>query len=177
MLAHTRAGGINVADVVGFATLPRLYAGLLVGLGGVLAASSLVKRLREARGHSAVHRIRSPLADATVLVRTFGSIVLLVLYVLGLQQFSFFPVTAIFLAVMFFLYGRGPIWRVLLVAVIGAAALDVVRIQPASGHLAPLADVAIPLEHLLTKNGVDPATLHRQRLADLGAGGGLGGGG
>lgn len=129
VLAHTRSGGTDVADVVGFATLPRLYAGLLVGLGGVLAASSLIKRLREARGHSAVHRIRSPLADPTVLVRTFGSIVLLVLYVLGLQQFSFFPVTAIFLAVMFFLYGRGPIWRVLLVAVIGAAALDVLFIR------------------------------------------------
>jgi len=129
VLAHTHSGGANVADVVGFGTLPRLYAGLLVGLGALLAGSSLIKLLQEARGRAAVLRIRSPLADPTVLMRTLGSMVLLVLYVLGLQQFTFFPVTAVFLAVMFFLYGRGPIWRVLLVAVVGAAALDVLFIR------------------------------------------------
>ena len=129
VLAHTRSGGGNVANVVGFATLPRFYAALLIGLGGLLAVSSLVKLLREVRGHQAVHRIRSALADPVVLMRTFGSIVLLVLYVLGLQQLAFFPVTAVFLAVMFFLYGRGPIWRVLIVAVVGAAALDILFIR------------------------------------------------
>jgi len=43
VLAHTHSGGANVADVVGFGTLPRLYAGLLVGLGALLAGSSLIR--------------------------------------------------------------------------------------------------------------------------------------
>ncbi len=129
VLARTKAGGSSGADVVGFATLPRLYAGLLVGLGALLAASSLFKMLRDARSHHVAPKVRSAFADPIVLMRAFGSIVLMILYVLGLQQFPFFPVTAVFLAVMFFLYGRGPIWRVLLVAILGGAVLDVLFIR------------------------------------------------
>jgi len=129
VLAHTRSGGTSGADVIGFASLPRVYALLLIVLGGMLAASSAARLLREARGRVQPHRIRSALADPTILMRMIGSIVLLVLYAVGLQYFVFFPVTAVFLAAMFLLYGRGPIWRVILVSLLGAGAFDVLFIR------------------------------------------------
>ena len=129
VLAHTRSGGTSGADVIGFASLPRLYAILLIGLGGLLAISSVTKLLGEARGRLQARRIRSALANPTILLRTIGTVVLLILYVLGLQKFVFFPVTALFLAAMFFLYGRGPIWAVILVAIVGAGTLDVLFIR------------------------------------------------
>lgn len=129
VLAHTRSGGANVADVVGFATLPRLYAGLLIGLGALLGANALLKALRQRAAGAAAARSRSSLADPKVLLRTVGALALLVLYVIGLERFDFLAVTAAFLAAMFLLYGRGPLWRVLLIAAVGAAALDVLFVR------------------------------------------------
>lgn len=129
VLAYTHSGGAHVANVVGFATLPRLYASLLIGLGALLGGNSLIEMHRDARAGRAPLRNRSPLADRTVLLRTVGTVALLVLYVIGLEHTAFFPATTVFLGVMFLIYGRAPLWRVLLVAILGAAALDVLFIQ------------------------------------------------
>ena len=129
VLARTRSGGEDVANVVGFATLPRLYALLLAGLSILLAAGALIRNRREARGLIERGEIHSVLADRTVLMRMVGAVGLLVLYVIGLQYLSFLPTTIVFLAAMFLLYGRRPLWAVGLVAVLGGAALDIVFIR------------------------------------------------
>ena len=67
-----------------------------------------------------------PLALFCVLLIAMA---LTALYVAGLERLQFFPVTAVFLAAMFLLYGRRPLWGVGLAALLGAAALDVVFIR------------------------------------------------
>ena len=129
VLAGTRSGGEDVANVVGFATLPRLYALLLVALSMLLGASALIRNRKEARGLLAPGEVHSVLADRTVVLRMAGAVVLLVLYVIGLESFSFLPLTIAFLAAMFLLYGRRPLWAVGLVAVLGGLALDIVFIR------------------------------------------------
>ncbi len=129
MLAGTRSGGEDVANVVGFATLPRLYALLLVALSILLGASALIRNRKEARGLIAPDEVHSVLADRTVVLRMVGAVVLLILYVIGLESFSFLPLTIAFLAAMFLLYGRRPLWAVGLVAVLGGLALDIVFIR------------------------------------------------
>lgn len=129
VLAHTKSGGTDSANVVGFATLPRLYAALLVGLGLLLAGTSGVQVIKERRGTVTPTMVSSALSDPIVLMRAIGTVVLLVLYVVGLEALPFFPVTVAFLALMFLIYGRKPLWRVLIVAAVGAAALDVVFVR------------------------------------------------
>ncbi len=129
VLAHTHNNGAHVADVLDFATLPRLYGLLLLGLSVLLAATSLVRKRREMRSGAALGRAPSPLSNPVVLGRAAGTVVLTALYVVGLERLQFFPVTAVFLAAMFLLYGRRPLWGVGLAALLGAAALDVVFIR------------------------------------------------
>ncbi len=129
VLARTPNSGAQVADVLDFATLPRLYALLLVGLSVLLGASALVRRAREARSAGGLQRARSALADPAVLARAAGSVALTALYVAGLERLAFFPVTAAFLAAMFLVYGRRPLWGVALAALAGAAALDAVFVR------------------------------------------------
>lgn len=50
---------------------------------------------------------------------------------------------------------------------------DVVRVQPASRYLAPLADPVVAGEHLLAEDGIQPSQLRLEGMADLGAGRGL----
>jgi len=129
VLEYTRSGGEDVANVVGFATLPRLYAILLIGLSSLLGISALLRARRESRSSTEQSRVRSLLANRSVLFRMVGAVTLLVLYVLALQYFSFLPVTILFLAAMFLLYGRRPLWRVALVAVLGGVSLDLLFIR------------------------------------------------
>lgn len=129
VLAHTRSGGEDVANVVGFATLPRLYAILLIGLSMLLGGNAVLRARREMRDPAEVGKAGSLLANPTVLIRMVGAVMLLVLYVLALQDFSFLPVTIAFLAAMFLLYGRRPLWRVALVALLGGIGLDVLFIR------------------------------------------------
>jgi hypothetical protein len=122
-LSRTADKGAHVADVVGFATLPRLYAGILVALSALMGAGALLRMLAGRQAGSTPGAVAPLLAQRVVLIRTAGTVALTVLYVLGLERFPFFPVTAGFLGASFLLYGRRPLWAVALIAVLGAAIL------------------------------------------------------
>lgn len=129
VLHNTHNNGAHVADVLDFATLPRIYALMLTGLSLLLAGSALFNARKKEGTEAASSRARSPHLNPVVLGRAVGTVALTVLYVLGIESLPFFPVTAMFLAVTFILYGRRPFWGVAVVALLGSAALDVVFVR------------------------------------------------
>lgn len=112
---------VSMANAISSSTLPSVYATLLAALSGLMVISAIVRRLREgaarnARGSGAA---AFPWPHA---LRAGGTLVLLVTYVLALSWIPFFVATAAFLMATLLLYGRAPLWRVVLLALVAAGA-------------------------------------------------------
>lgn len=124
----TEQTGHSVIESVGFATLPSIYAGLLVALSGTLGGVALLGLLRERsvrRKSGSGNRRTAPRAgglSALDGLRTVGTIVAVLVYALLLKYVNFFALTAVFLLVMFHLYGQRSLLRTGVVALVGAAA-------------------------------------------------------
>lgn len=106
------------------ATLPMLYAGLLLFLTSLLAAKALFRLRQPDTGEPAFS-----LAPG-VWLRIAGTLVTLLAYVLLLKSpVPFVVLTGGFLALLFVLYGHRSLLQVGLVAIIGAVALDALFIR------------------------------------------------
>lgn len=109
------------------ATLPTLYASLLVLLSLVMLIGSLRSILRSRRANvgrqAAEHHepAGSPSEGTRLLVRWFGTLTLLVFYALLLPQIHFLVLTTVFLALLFLLFGRRGWLKVAAASVLGGA--------------------------------------------------------
>lgn len=118
-----------------YQTLPKICAIGMIALSLVNISMILFKRKKE----EAIV-LGEPQADIkpmtnnkkTIFVRTAGSLVLLVLYALLLPYIHFVVLTAVFLFVLFFLYGKTKIAPAAMVAGIGATAFWIVFIKIAN---------------------------------------------
>jgi hypothetical protein len=109
------------------ATLPTLYASLLVLLSLMVLIGSLRSILRSRRaadGRQAAHRRPDRLpSDVTLqLVRWSGTLALLILYAILLPHIHFLFLTTAFLALLFLLFGRRGWLKVAAASVLGGAA-------------------------------------------------------
>jgi hypothetical protein len=110
------ASRIVETQTLTYATLPTLYGALLVILAGILGAGSVLKMRIQRREPPAAEKKGG---SRVVRVRTFGTLVLLLAYALLLEHLPFLVLTAAFLAVLFLLYGRRPIWMIACLSVLG----------------------------------------------------------
>ena len=129
VLSRTPDNGTHAADVLDFATLPRIYALMLTALSGVLAVTAWLRGRQVHKWSAPEDRRRSALSEPRVLGRALGTIALTAIYIVAIEHLNFMVATTTFLALTFLLYGRRPLWGVALTAVLGAAALDVVFIR------------------------------------------------
>ncbi|MEF2553973.1 tripartite tricarboxylate transporter TctB family protein [Aurantimonas sp. A2-1-M11] len=118
---------INYVDTPGFImSTGRLdYAAVptIASLGIViLSLIYLAGSLRRAFSAPLVLENRTPIAWS-VVVRRIGTLLLLIGFILMLKQIPFFIASAIFLSAMFVLLGQTSLWRIGLVALVGAGAL------------------------------------------------------
>lgn len=125
---------LAATESITFATLPTVYAALLLGLTLVILVLSL-RSLRLARAeHPAPARAasaaapRRPAGRWTLPVRTWGTLLLLLVYVVLLQFLPFALLTTLYLAAMFALYGQRSVLKVGLVSVLGGAGLHLLFI-------------------------------------------------
>jgi len=119
------------------ATMPSIYAWLLIGLVGLfigitirdmradrLAAQSdqeadtVSPEEEEMQGDVEVVDIRRK----TILLRTFGTLIALLAYVLLLKYVHFMILTTLFLFVMFLLFGQRSIKKIAVISICGGAA-------------------------------------------------------
>lgn len=112
--------GTNIVSggQVTHSTLPIVYAAILLFLTLLLAAKALL-RLRQPDGSAPAFSLAT-----AVWLRIAGTLACLLAYALLLQTVPFVVLTAVFLALLFILYGHRRLLPVTLVAVIGAVALD-----------------------------------------------------
>lgn len=108
------------------ATLPTLYASLLVLLSLMLLSGSLrsILRSRRAADGQAAHRRRDgwPSEVTLQLVRWFGTLALLIVYAVLLPHIHFLFLTTAFLALLFLLFGRRGWLKVAAASVLGGGA-------------------------------------------------------
>lgn len=126
----TEMTGHSVIGSIGFSTLPTIYAGLIVVFAAVIGVVALAGMWRE----RALQR-PSPSPEDTagpgksgpsqklVAIRTLGTIAVVGVYASLLKHVGFFVLTAVFLFIMFQLYGQRSLVQTTIVALIGAAAM------------------------------------------------------
>ncbi len=129
---QTQQVGIVVIESVGFATMPSIYAVLLVALATLYGANS-IRGIVLAIGRREIGD--SPIGEHSgedrgtsrrmAAVRTLGTIVALAVYVGLLEYVNFLALTTAFLFVMFRLYGQKSLVHTGTVAAIGGIAFHV----------------------------------------------------
>ena len=134
--ATTEQSRIVSAQALTYATMPSIYAWLLIGLVGLfigitirdmradrLAAQSdqeadtVSPEEEEMQGDVEVVDIRRK----TILLRTFGTLIALLAYVLLLKYVHFMILTTLFLFVMFLLFGQRSIKKIAVISICGGA--------------------------------------------------------
>lgn len=112
------------------ATLPTAYAGILLVLTLAILAMSL-RSLRRLRPEDAAASPPAPAerpARRLRFVRTWGTVLLLALYVALLPRLPFAVLTTLYLASMFALYGQRSALKIGLVSGLGGAVLHLLFI-------------------------------------------------
>ena len=132
---QTQQVGIVVIESVSFATMPFIYAVLLVALATLYGANS-IRGIVLAIGRREIGD--SPIGEQSgedggtsrrmAAVRTLGTIVMLAVYVGLLEYVNFLALTTAFLFVMFRLYGQKSLGHTGTVAAIGGIAFHVLFI-------------------------------------------------
>lgn len=109
---NTAKGHGNVAgtQTLNFSTLPNVYSGLLVLFSIMILAGSARKLWKNRSAQPQKIQVDSnngPVASRrTILTRTWGSLVLLIVYTLVLEQIHFILLSTLFLASLFLLFGQ-----------------------------------------------------------------------
>lgn len=122
MSGRTSTNIVKAGEVTA-TTLPLLYGAILLFLTAVLAGKALYNLRRPGKKTTAFSH------PPKVWARIAGTLILLTAYVALLKEVPFLPLTAVFLAAMFVLYGHRRWLPIALVAGIGAVALDVLFIR------------------------------------------------
>ena len=134
----TPEDSIQGAEALTFATLPTIYGVALVGLATLYflgAAVGLLRDRRAARSQVATPKAVSAAEERvvvparTVAVRTWATLALLITYATLLEVLPFFPITAAFLFMLFWLYGQRSPVKTGAVALLGGAAFYLLFIQ------------------------------------------------
>lgn len=126
LIINTTGQQTQVADTesLTFATMPTIYGSILLLLSAIFFLGSLRQFL------SAKHRIPSKTTEGaesdspssrTVITRIGLTLVILVTYVVLLEYVQFLVVTALFLFVMFWVFGQRSLWKMAAVALLGGA--------------------------------------------------------
>jgi hypothetical protein len=124
----TRQTNISTTGALGFAVLPSIYAGLLILLALLMMATVVF-----GEGSSPTPRAGAGAAVAeapesagptrrTIALRTWGTLALLLTYVVALPRLPFMLITAAYLSAMFLLYGQRSLPRILLLSIVGGIA-------------------------------------------------------
>lgn len=134
----TPEDSIRGAEALTFATLPTIYGAALVGLATLYflgAAIGLLRDRRTARPQVAAPKA-VPAAEEgevvparTVAVRTWTTLALLIAYAALLEVLPFFPITAAFLFLLFWLYGQRSPVKTGAIALLGGGAFYLLFIQ------------------------------------------------
>jgi hypothetical protein len=115
-----RSGGVASSmvrtETLTYATLPTVYGVLLAALSTILAAVSLIKLRSKS---DSVASPGEPQKGRLVFPRTFGTLVLTTAYAFLLDYLPFFILTTCFLATLFLLFGRRPVWMVACLSILG----------------------------------------------------------
>jgi len=125
VIQTTPKAGKSMTDALTFSTLPTIYAGCLALLSLALASFSVGKILKE-RGK---HEERKAGWNGLVVFRLISTLLLVCAYVFSLQHTHYAAATAGFLFLTLVLYGRGPIWKVATISLVGAALLHMLFIE------------------------------------------------
>ncbi len=132
---QTQQVGFVVIESVGFATMPSIYAVLLVAMAALYGANSIrgivlaIDRREIGEGPIGEHSGEDgETLRRMAVVRTLGTIVALSVYVGLLEYVNFLALTTAFLFVMFRLYGQKSLVHTGVVAAIGGIAFHVLFI-------------------------------------------------
>ena len=126
---RTSEGGTRIesAAKLTYATMPTIYAWVLI----VLVALFMLKTVLAMRSEQPLKRQHEDIApeksqeavavvsSKTILLRTWGTLFILLCYVLALDYIHFLILTLLFLATLFFLYGQRSIKKITAVSVCG----------------------------------------------------------
>jgi hypothetical protein len=126
---RTSEGGTRIesAAKLTYATMPTIYAWVLI----VLVALFMLKTLLAMRSEQPLKRQHEDIApeksqeavavvsSKIILLRTWGTLFILLCYVLALDYIHFLILTLLFLATLFFLYGQRSIKKITAVSVCG----------------------------------------------------------
>lgn len=117
-------GNVAGTQTLSFSTLPNAYAALLLLFSIVILAGSALK-LRKATRPDEPRAAQDPddhkpvAGRRTILLRTWGTLLLLVAYALLLEWVHFILLTTLFLASLFLLFGRRSPLKVAGIAILG----------------------------------------------------------
>ncbi|MCK4534122.1 MAG: tripartite tricarboxylate transporter TctB family protein [Syntrophobacterales bacterium] len=115
-----------------YATLPSIYAGLLIFLVVIFLIQTLRVIKTERSGESVPSAGESgpknddvqatPVSRRVLQVRTVGTLIVLLIYVSLLEYVHFMINTTLFLGIMFWLYGQRSLKKIVVVSLIGSTA-------------------------------------------------------
>ena len=133
--ATTAQSRIASSATLTFATLPSVYAGLLIFLVLIFMATTFrdiqIKRMAlkdGAREHLEAKEKEKKIDKPSdfdrkkILFRTWGALILLIIYVIMLEYMHFMIITTLFLCGMFFLFGQRSIKQVAAISICGGLA-------------------------------------------------------
>jgi hypothetical protein len=109
------------------ATLPTIYGALLIFLSGIIFVDSLRKLVTGKHGAGPEHvntvseELKVEASPRMVILRTWGTLALLVAYAVLLAHLNFIVLTAGFLAMLFVLFGRKKPWKIALASLLGSS--------------------------------------------------------
>ncbi|NIS83585.1 MAG: hypothetical protein GTO14_26070 [Anaerolineales bacterium] len=134
--ASKEGSRIASAAALTYAAMPSIYAWLLISLVGLFMATTLrgmwIERLATKRdeeeetaapGNEAQSDLEaSAVRRKTILLRTWGTLGVLLAYVLLLEYVHFIILTTLFLSAMFLVFGQRSIKKIIALSICGGAA-------------------------------------------------------
>ena len=127
-------GKITETATLTHSTLPTIYGVLLIFLASVILIGALGKLITGRRGsgpqkiNPVTETVSLKVNRMTVLMRTLGTLVLLVAYSFLLAYVNFVTLTALFLALLFILFGRRRPLQIALASILGSAGFYIIFI-------------------------------------------------
>lgn len=119
-------GQITETATLTAATLPTIYGSLLIFFAGIILFGAL-RKLVTGRCGSGPERVNTLSVEASVdvgwkmvMLRTWGTLGLLVVYALLLAYLNFIVLTAVFLAALFVLFGRRKPRKIAIASILGS---------------------------------------------------------
>lgn len=117
---------ISSGKAITYATMPSIWAGLLTLLALLFMANALLEILAERQQRNEGEGISHPRAmewfsgeKRIVIVRTTGTLALLLIYIMLLLHVNFAVLTTAFLFLMFYLYGQTSVIQNAFIAICG----------------------------------------------------------